>query len=266
MGSSTSKNQSTNEVLQKNLTQSINTSLTKIAQTCISNVSATQRINIVGLSAGGSVTIGNVTQKLVARVDTKKFTTAVDSKTLANIMANALDYAEKTDQKVNGGMGGGNTENSTTSSIRNEKETQILNSYSYDQFTNDVNSILTAQEINLGNIGAGANITIDNISQYVQVEILSNQIAKAMTETFARVASSEENKVQKEATATTTSGVTGGDLTKIFGMIFVVLLIVGAIVLYIKFGGMIGGSRSAGALARAVHEQQRYDDPYGARM
>ncbi len=265
MGSSTSKNQSTNEVLQKNLTQSINSSLTKIAQTCISNVSATQRINIVGLSAGGSVTIGNVTQKLVARVDTKKFTTAVDSKMLANIMANALDYAEKTDQKVDAGMGGGNTENSTTTRIRNERETQVLNSYSYDQFTNDVNSILTAQEINLGNIGAGANITIDNISQYVQVEILSSQIAKAMTETFAKVASSEESKVQKEATATTTN-VTGGNLTKIFGMIFVVLLIVGAIVLYIKFGGMIGGSRSAGALARVVHEQQRYDDPYGARM
>lgn len=238
MGASVSKNESTFDVVSKELSESITSSFVSVATQSLNTSNPTQLVKIVG-SAGRDFNVSDITQKMVARVDVSQFLKNITETDLRSRMNSSLEAVAKENQAVEAGLtiGGSYAQNTSKTAVRQENVARVVNSYNYQQFTSDVNNILTSQTIDLKAF-AGRDVNIDNIDQFVQVEILSKQIADNMTKTLMDIINESSVEAKKEITQATKTGFSFSlGQVMIFVIIFVVIVGIAGGVWYFKGGG-----------------------------
>jgi sulfite reductase alpha subunit-like flavoprotein len=235
MGIGASKNESTFNIINETLSENINQQLVKISQRSVSNVNATQLIKII-VKAGRDANISNVKQKMVVNIDIKKFIDNVDETTLKSIMTTSLDAAAKDNQTVDHQLilGASLSSNASKSNVANSAVNRIMNSYTHEQFIEDVQNIIGSQTIELP-VSADRDVNISDISQYVQVELLASQISKAMAKTIMDVSTESSTTAKKETSQSASGGLSMGMITTII-IVIVVALLGGAIIWWFNGG------------------------------
>jgi len=220
-----------------NVQRTVNTSITNIARASQGVITGTQVIHISGISAGGDLTISNIKQKQVAKIDFSRAISVINKDTLRNIMENAIKVAETNDQNVKTALFGGNALATSDTTIHNTNVNEVMNSYTYNDFTNDMQQVTGAQTIDISSLSALGNVTIENLSQYLSLEIVSQNIADHMTEKLAEIMQKNETDIEKENKQDAeASGLDIAALTDIFGfrsMLMIAFVFVALIVFVI---------------------------------
>jgi hydrogenase maturation factor len=235
MGSASSKNESVTEAFSKSVVETLNSSFISIAQTSVSSIIPTQTISIAVKSSSGAINIGGIQQKVVANIDVQKFLTQVSETQLSAMLESSIEASAKENQAVENGLtiGASSADNSSSMSVRSENINRIVNSYSYSQLISDVQSILTAQTITISAESDSGAIDINGISQFVQVEILSKQVADVMTKTFSDIVSSSDVSATKVTDQTASSGLSSTAIIMIVIIVIIVILL--GLIVYFKF-------------------------------
>ena len=235
MGVGASKNESTFDVINQTLSENINKQLVKIAQRSVSTINATQFIKIIA-KAGRDANISNVKQKMVMNIDIKKFIDNVDETTLKSIMTTSLEASAKDSQTVNHQLilGASLSSNSSKASVMNSAINRVVNSYTHEQFIEDVQNVLGSQTIEIP-VEAGRDVNVSDISQYVQVELLSSHISKAMAKTIMDVSTESSTTAKKETSQSASGGLSMGMITII--IIVVIIALLGGFALFWFNGG-----------------------------
>jgi len=243
MGVASSKSTSSYAVVNEALSESISSTLVKIAQQSTSTVASQQLVKIVA-SAEQDVNISGITQKAVINVDVKKFIDNVSDEKLKSIMTTSLESTAKDNQEVNHQLtiGGSIVQNKSEASISSVAVNRIINSYTHEQFISDVQSILGSQTVDISAI-ARRDVSISNINQYVQIELIASQISKAMTQTIMDMASDSDTVSSKTTTQSTTSGFSLGNIL----IIIIIVVLIGGVIFWFNGGKEIVMSRVGGA-------------------
>lgn len=238
MGVSASKNKSSFDVISSTLSENLNNSFVQISQMSVSSVSPTQVIKIIA-RAGQDVTISGMTQKTIAKIDVQKFLSNVTETELKSKLTAALEATAKENQAVESGLtiGGSYSSNTSDTAVRQINVNRVVNSYSYTQFVSEVNQIFSSQVIDL-NLAAARDVNVEDINQYISVELLSKQMADVMTKTLQDIVNESSATVKKELTQTTTSGFSFSfGQYMIFIVVLVVIIAIVAGIWYFKGGG-----------------------------
>lgn len=260
--SSTAK--SFNETVSENLN---NTMISRVRQST-GAVTGTQRVKIQNINCE-NINIGDITQKMVVTYNFKRVAETFDTNTLKAAMVNAVDQAAKTDSNVKSEfMASPFSGSASTTEVYNKNINRVVNNYSYQDFTNDLNQAQAAQEVGIQNL-SGKNCNIGNISQDLYMEMIIENMSKSLTEAFQALQA--ENQASQKTTATSTTEAKGvfsglGTLVEsvgtMVGNIFSapILLILGIILFVVMIGMVIklfsGGGSSDEALAAAMLAQQ----------
>ena len=210
MGNSSS---ATVEQFNKNVSESINTSMTNIVSKNSAKLSGTQSVEIKNLQCA-NIKIGDITQTMVSKFDFTRLASVVTRNEVQAMMTNAVLQAAETDAGAD--LEFGAIANSTTSNVKTKTENinRVVNSYGLNQFTDDMQKMALMQEVRILDLGGEncENIEIGNISQDIYMEMVVKQIAETATEAFASLIA--DNKTEQTGTSKAFLKATGpiGDL------------------------------------------------------
>jgi cobalamin biosynthesis Mg chelatase CobN len=235
MGVASSKNSATYSAITSALSETMSSQLISIAQQSVSSAASTQLINIT-VSAGQDVNISDISQKAVINVDVKKFLSSISSTDLGAMMTNALQSAARNDQTTNNQLtlGGSMITNGNKTEVNSTTVNRVVSSYNYSQFVSDVTTILSSQTIDISAV-ANRNVNISNVSQFIKIELLSTQIAKAMAKTIMDVSTSAATKSSNTLSQSATSGFSLG----IVLIVIVIVVLVGGAIFWLNGGSEI---------------------------
>jgi len=135
-------------------TQYLTKFMTDIVTNNAAQIVSEQRIQLSNLTSDGDLNVGPINQTVIAKIDSRSFIKSVPEETFKFTIREAAALASITINE---------------------------NRYSYSQFTADVNTVFNSQSIVIDYIKA-AEIEIDSINQYIQVDILCTIIAKSLIE------------------------------------------------------------------------------------
>jgi cobalamin biosynthesis Mg chelatase CobN len=253
MGVAASKNESVLTSFTEGVTENINSSLIQIAQSSISSAAPTQIITLK-LAATGAVTISGITQKTIINVDAQQFLTNVTETSLKSMMKSAVETTATDDQSVDSQLTIGATasENVSVAEVRASNINRIVNSYTYSQFTSDVQSILAQQSITIE--ASGSTIDVGAIDQYIKIELISKQIADVMTSTFSDISTETSSKTTKDSTQSTSSGLSTSTIVIIVIIIAIVIALGVGIWFFTTLSGpaMVASGPSSVTVGRGV--------------
>ena len=233
MGSAQSSAISTqfNETMNKNVSSFIQ----NVSQSNSQVVSGTQNISISGLHCKGGVTISGITQKLVSRVNFTALQKAIDENKFQSMMGNSVKQAATDAANTAAHFMGPSAATDTKSEQFNKQVTEIQNSYSYSDFTNDMQQVANQQNLGIANLESDGPCNISNLSQTMYMDILAKNISDKTTSTVQKVISDVASKQQAHNTSATVSS---GPISDLFGGIhqYIMLIIVAVVALVLLLG------------------------------
>jgi cobalamin biosynthesis Mg chelatase CobN len=247
MGVSASKNKSVTEIFNQTVSNTLNETFISIAQDSVSTMNPTQLITI-NANASGDVTIDGIQQKVIANIDTNKFISNISKSELESELENSVKTTVDENQEIEQALTIGGAASSNESKLTQLTNTiqNISNSYSYSQFISDVNTILSDQTITLNLKSTTGNVDISNISQFVQIEILTQHIADVLTESFSKNVTAASTETTKITDQSGSSGISSTALIFI-AIAIVVSLIVGYVIYSkVKSGGLYDREYNSG--------------------
>ena len=253
-----------NETVNENLTQ---TMISKVRQTS-GAATGTQAITFKNIRCDGDINIGNISQKMVVTYDFKRIMETTDETQFKNMIKNAVVQGANASTKTKAEFMGPGAPSNANVETTNRNVTKVVDSYTYNDFTNDVNQAIAAQEMNFIDL-RGKNCNFENISQDINLQMFISQMSDQVTRRFSDLVSENEAKQKGEGTAESESqGVFSGVGTLVesvgtmVGNIFSapILLILGIILFVVMIGMVIklfsGGGSSDPAIAAAILAQQ----------
>ena len=178
------------EIFNSSVNNTINSTLVTIARQTQAISTTTQTIDLSGLSCGGAINISGISQKSVAIINTNIMSNNVNQNTLSNMLTNAIKQASDSDQDTTANF----LANTLSKNIATDKTVTksdiintIANSYTLNDFQNDMQSINTTQSINLSNMSSNDKCTISNLSQNARLDIVSKNMSTRMTNTLTKL-------------------------------------------------------------------------------
>lgn len=262
-----------NETVNENLTQ---TMISKVRQTS-GSATGTQQIKFQRINCT-NVNIGDISQKMVIKYDFSRILQTTDATQLRNIIKSAVEQGANASTKTKSEFMSGGAGSQSNVEIMNKNITRVTDSYTFNDFTNDINQAIASQQVGFSEI-SGTNCNFGNISQEIYLEMLIKQMSDQVTQRFGELVA--ENEARQKTQATSESEATG-IFTGIGGMIESVGTMVGnifstpiylmiGIILFVVMIGMViklfsGSSGDEAALTAAMLAQQsaefeQYDEP-----
>lgn len=238
MGASVSQNVSEFQTVSSSLSESINSAMTSIAQTSVSDINPTQLMK-VRIVSKGDFNFSENEQIIVANIDVNKFIEHLNETRLKSLLTTAVQASAKENQTLERGLliGGSYSKNMSKTQVMQQNVMRVVNSYSHQQLTSDASRIFGTQTIEItASVSGDANILRNK--QYMKVSILSSQIASVMTKTFQDIVNESSVTAKKEIMQASSEGFSFSFGS--FAIFFVVVLIIIAIVAgiwYFKGGG-----------------------------
>ena len=210
MGNSAS---STVKVFNKNVSESISSTMMNIVERNQARMSGTQEVEIKNLQCA-NITIGDINQTMVSKFDFSRLSSVVSASEVSGMMKNAVEQAAASDAATDVEFGAIATSSNTNTDMRNENINRVISSYSLSQFKEDMQEMEMQQSVRILDLGGERceNINIGNISQDIYMEMVIQQIAETATEAFATIVA--ENAANQTGSATAFTKATGpiGDL------------------------------------------------------
>lgn len=233
MGAAVTKNTSISNIFNQSITNTMNSVMMSVAHESVSTTNPTQLITI-NAKAAGDVNIKGVTQKVIANISAKKLISNVSSTELESMLESAVKTTVEDNQEIKSALviGAAVGENVSELNQLTQNIQNISSSYSYSQFISDVNNILSQQTITLNANSISGNVNIEDISQFVQLEIISEHIAEILTEKFDKITNTSEVTVDKKSDQTNESGISNTAL--IFIAIAIIVIAIVGFVIYKK--------------------------------
>lgn len=226
------------EALTKNLTENITTSVVNIARSSGAYLTASQELDFSGMVFKcKNVNIGNISQKMVAKLDFSQLAKTVDSSQLSQMLTSSLQRAVESDLRLKTAFMGGAVNTLDQSRTVTENINRIVAGYTYNDFSNSIQSIVGKQQQKWrGTVIEGENCDFGNISQDFEAQLLAKNIAETMLQRAAANASNLKIKVDEKTLQSATSSGIGEALAAVIGsiggvigrnlLIFVILIVV----------------------------------------
>lgn len=250
-----------NETVNENLTQ---TMISKVRQTS-GAATGTQAITFKNIRCDGDINIGNISQKMVVTYNFKRIMETTDETQFKNMIKNAVVQGANASTKTKAEFMGPGAPSNANVETTNRNVTRVVDSYTYNDFTNDVNQAIAAQEMNFIDLRGKKNCNFENISQDINLQMFISQMSDQVTRRFSDLVSENEAKQKGKGDAESESqGIFSGlggmieSVGTMVGNIFSapVWLILGIILFVVMIGMVIklfsGGGSSDEALAAAM--------------
>ena len=185
MGNTPAKIETIAKAVQESVQQSLNSTVVNIASSTNAALATSQVIDISGLVCQGDFNFSNITQRSVIRYDLSKINTSASynqvKSSISAGVSNALNSSasvRKGALSLAGDMGVSN-ENEAVGKLVN----RITNSYTYDNFSNDVMSLNSNQVISVKNIIAKTgDCNLNNLDQRIVLKALASQISQTISQ------------------------------------------------------------------------------------
>ena len=267
------------ETFQTNLAETLNSSTQTISQSAGATTSTRIALRIENLSTcGGDITISNINQTATVKINFSQLATAESTSQFKTAMQNALTSLVEKDTTIKNELGGvGVTSDEQFNRQVNENITKMVNAVTESSMSSIASTMNTEQEANLlnfnilcgpGKYGAG-NITINGISQTVQLEFVAAQVASLASAVYqdiyntntAAIEAGQTLYVENTGFATLVSawfsGITGIIVTIIIVLALLIAIIVVPVVVLKrkakkKAAALLGAPGAAKAAATSV--------------
>ena len=252
MGVTTSKQKV--ESFNENLVENLSTTTQSISQSSNAAVGTTQGFEISNLKAcGGDINVSDISQNVIAEFNFSQMATTTAEADYQTAMKNALESLVEKDTTVKnelGGIGVTNDEQYNTNVQKNINK--IVSSVTQSALSSIASTMTTNQSAKLlnfetvcgpGTFNTGGNININNISQNVQLDFVTDQVAALGTKVYstivaendAAIAAGQTLYVENTGFATLLSawfsGITGIIVTIIIVFVLLIAVIVIPVVL-----------------------------------
>lgn len=186
------------ETAIKTVTSTVNREINETLMQMVSKnstiISGTQTINISDLQCGGDLNISGISQKQIVTVNLKNLENIETYETLFSAAQQGLNAAVSSDNDIKKGAlslasdMGVSTTSDATGNIINE----VKRGYTFQRFKEDLQQIDQAQYVNISRIVAGGTCNIRNISQYIVLEYVANNITDIIMEYVSEKVSNNE--------------------------------------------------------------------------
>ena len=215
--------------------KSVSNFFQNVSQTNSQVVSGTQNISISGLHCKGGVTISGITQKLVSRVNFEALRKTITETMFQDMMSNAVKQGATDAAETAAHFFGPSAATDTKSEQFNQQVNEVEKSYSYNDFTNDLQQVANQQNLGIANIESDGPCNISNLSQSIYMDILSKNVSNKLTNAVLKVMSDVATQQQAQNTSTTTSS---GPISDLFSGIrqYIIFIIVGIVALVVLIG------------------------------
>ncbi|MHB1954270.1 MAG: hypothetical protein ACYCOU_11035 [Sulfobacillus sp.] len=204
----------------KSFNETVNSSMSSSLQSISSSnsniVSGTQTINIGNIKCGGPINISGITQTMIARINFQALSQSIDKNTFHKMIHNAVKQGAQAAAKTAQHFMSSGTSTSVDQTTQNEQINQISNSYSFSDFTKDLQSVKTEQNLGIMDLTSmpGMACNISNITQYMYLDVLASMVSKHLTSALQKIAS---NSVTTQTTAAKTAAKSAGPISDITG-------------------------------------------------
>lgn len=243
MGNSPAKIETVSRAISENVQRSLTSTIVSLVASSNATLSANQLIDISGVTCKGDFNMNNVSQKSVIKYNLTRLNTSSAYQAIQSSIANGIENALESDTSVKKGAlslasdMGVTTETDAKSLTINE----ITSSYTFNNYTNDVTSINSAQTISVKNIiSQTGDCNLNNISQSIVLDALAKQIAESVAKNATDILSkSKLYQTTSSKTSYEQSGVLQdffNGLSNVFGSISGFLWIIIIIVFVALFG------------------------------
>jgi len=187
MGNQSSSATLFNDLVSKNLN---NIFISKVNQS-VGSVLGSQKIKIQNVNCENTI-IEDITQKMVVTYNFNKIAETFDPNTLKIVITNAVRQAAKADSTIESEfLITPNSVSMSSTEIFNANVDKVVNNYSYQEFTNNLNQAQASQFVGIAYL-SGKDCTIGSINQTLYMEMITNNISKRLTEAFQQMQAENE--------------------------------------------------------------------------
>ena len=237
-----------------------NTSNTMISksQKSATSINGSQLIKIKGIKCQGNINFSNISQKFVSQVDVQKMMTDISQTEFQNIIKNTIEQSAQSVQKTISALSGSLAVSQDIQRLKNETINETLRNYSYNDFKEDVLGVSNFQELIIEDVESkGGDCNFSNISQNLQMDILSKKITENIIKNFDKVLT--QNNISQESSSkqlTEAKSIISDFFKGLTGLIsaYIIPLVVGGVILVAVIGIILWKSGALNVLTNTFAE------------
>lgn len=210
MGNSPAKIETISRAVSENVQQTVNSAVVNMVSSTNAALSGNQVIDINGINCAGSINLSGISQKSVIKYNLSRVNTSQNYQTVRSSIAAGIENALNSDTSIKKGA----LSLATDMGVTNEAEAvsrvvnQVANSYTFNQFSNDVTQINNSQTVSIKNaMNRTGDCDLSNISQSIVLDVLSKQIAESVSKSITDMLT--KSKTYQSATTKTDYTQTG---------------------------------------------------------
>ena len=226
--------------------------LQNYSQNNTSIISGTQTVNFGNISCDGPVTIGNISQSQVVKINTSALSKSVTESTLSSILDNAVKQASDSNQDVKSGflaITGGSAADLTKS--YSETLHNVAASYTYNDFQNTLQQVNSMQSVGFGNISSRSYCDLSaggGINQNLSFNLISKSIADKLSQTYLNLLNRSSTDQTSSSNQTVKANGPLEALGELFsgpiGMVIVALIAAAVFIAVVMIAYSLSGSKS----------------------
>ena len=205
MGATASKQSVT--TVNKNLSETLSTTTQTIAQTSSAQSGTSQNFTIKDLSAcGGDINISNIQQETIALYNFSQMATSTSESDYQTAIKNSLNSLAESDTTVKNELGGvGITTDEQYNLAVQDSISRIATVVNQAALSNISANMTNSQDLSFldfstvcgpGTFNSGGNININNITQSIQLDFVSEQVAILATQEYSKIVAENALAVQ----------------------------------------------------------------------